>query len=133
MIAILASGLVSLTLTPLMCARLLKERGEGMKKTWMERVIGGIEKRVLGLYGGSLWWFLRHRWISPVIWVICLAGTIWLFMLVPENFPAAGRQQRHFRRVHRAGRIVAKADARVPGSRRRKCCSRIRTSSPTSR
>jgi hydrophobic/amphiphilic exporter-1 (mainly G- bacteria), HAE1 family len=89
-IAILASGLVSLTLTPLMCARLLKERGEGAKKTWMERVIGGIEKRVLGLYGGSLWWFLRHRWISPVIWVVCLAGTIGLFMLVPKTFLPPG-------------------------------------------
>jgi hydrophobic/amphiphilic exporter-1 (mainly G- bacteria), HAE1 family len=89
-IAILASGLVSLTLTPLMCARLLKERGEGTRKTWMERVIGGVEKRILGLYGGSLWWFLRHRWISPVIWVICLVGTIWLFMLVPKSFLPPG-------------------------------------------
>jgi HAE1 family hydrophobic/amphiphilic exporter-1 len=89
-VAILASGLVSLTLTPLMCARLLKERGHGIRQTWMERVIGGIEKRVLSLYGGSLWWFLRHRWISPVIWVICLAGTIWLFMLVPKTFLPPG-------------------------------------------
>src|SRR5881392_193362 len=82
-IAIFASGLVSLTLTPLMCARLLKGRGEGAKKNWVERVIGGIEKRVLRVYGGSLWWFLRHRWVSAVIWVICLAGTIVLFVLVP--------------------------------------------------
>jgi len=89
-IAILASGVVSLTLTPLMCARLLKERGHGIRQTWMERVIGGIERRVLSLYGGSLWWFLRHRWISPVIWVICLAGTIWLFMLVPKTFLPPG-------------------------------------------
>ncbi len=89
-IAIMASGLVSLTLTPLMCARLLKPRGEGMKKTWMERVIGGIEKRVLGVYGGSLWWFLKHRWISLVIWVVCLAGTIFLFMMVPKAFLPPG-------------------------------------------
>lgn len=89
-IAILASGVVSLTLTPLMCARLLKERGHGIRQTWMERVIGGIERRVLSLYGGSLWWFLRHRWISIVIWVICLAGTIWLFMLVPKAFLPPG-------------------------------------------
>jgi hydrophobic/amphiphilic exporter-1 (mainly G- bacteria), HAE1 family len=89
-IAILASGLVSLTLTPLMCARLLKQRGEGSSKTWMERVIGGIEKRVLSTYGGSLWWFLRHRWISPVIWILCLAGTIWLFALVPKAFLPPG-------------------------------------------
>jgi HAE1 family hydrophobic/amphiphilic exporter-1 len=89
-IAILASGLVSLTLTPLMCARLLSHRGEGSSKTWVERVIGGIEHRILGIYGGSLWWFLRHRWISPVIWVICLAGTIWLFVLIPKTFLPPG-------------------------------------------
>ena len=89
-IAILASGLVSLTLTPLMCARMLKGRGEGHRQTWMERVIGGIEKRILSFYGGSLWWFLRHRWISPVIWVICLAGTIGLFMIVPKTFLPPG-------------------------------------------
>src|SRR5213594_2855597 len=89
-ISIFASGLVSLTLTPLMCARLLKERGHGAKKTWMERVIGGIEKRVLALYGASLWWFLRHRWVSPIIWVICLAGTISLFIIVPKAFLPQG-------------------------------------------
>src|SRR5258707_6193080 len=89
-IAIFASGVVSLTLTPLMCARLLKGRGEGTKKTWMERVIGGIEKQVLALYGGSLWWFLKHRWVSPLIWVICLAGTVWLFVLVPKAFLPPG-------------------------------------------
>ena len=89
-IAILASGLVSLTLTPLMCARLLKDRGHGSKQSWMERVIGSIEKRVLAFYGGSLWWFLERRWISPVIWAICLAGTIWLFLLVPKTFLPPG-------------------------------------------
>ncbi|HEX5890351.1 MAG TPA: efflux RND transporter permease subunit, partial [Pyrinomonadaceae bacterium] len=89
-IAILASGLVSLTLTPLMCARMLSGRGEGSKKTWMERVIGGIEKRILYMYGGSLWWFLRHRWLSVVIWVVCLAGTIYLFMIVPKTFLPPG-------------------------------------------
>lgn len=89
-VAILASGVVSLTLTPLMCARLLKERGHGIRQTWMERVIGGVEKRILAIYGGSLWWFLRHRWMSPLIWVICLIGTIWLFMLVPKTFLPPG-------------------------------------------
>src|SRR5438045_6066373 len=37
-IAIVASGVVSLTLTPLMCARMLGGRGKGTKKTWLERV-----------------------------------------------------------------------------------------------
>src|SRR2546421_637338 len=89
-ISIFASGLVSLTLTPLMCARLLKQRGEGLKKNWIERVIGGIEKRVLAMYGASLWWFLRHRWVSPVIWIVCLAGTIVLFTFIPKAFLPPG-------------------------------------------
>jgi hydrophobic/amphiphilic exporter-1 (mainly G- bacteria), HAE1 family len=89
-VSIIASGLVSLTLTPLMCARLLKDRGEGARKTWMERVIGGMEKRVLAAYSRGLWWFLRLRWISALIWVACLAGTIWLFMVIPKAFLPVG-------------------------------------------
>src|SRR5881628_1338700 len=89
-VAILASGLVSLTLTPLMSARLLKDRGHGSKRTWMERVMGGAENRVLSVYGKSLWWFLRHRWISALIWAVCLAGTIGLFIAVPKAFLPPG-------------------------------------------
>ncbi len=89
-VAILASGLVSLTLTPLMCARLLKDRGEGARKTWMERVIGGVERRVLKAYGSSLWWFLRRRWVSATIWAVCMAGTIALLAWIPKAFLPTG-------------------------------------------
>ncbi len=89
-IAIFASGIVSLSLTPLMCARMLSGRGHGERKTWLERVIGGIEHRVLGVYGRSLWFFLHHKWISAVIWIGCLAGTIYLFDIVPKSFLPAG-------------------------------------------
>ncbi len=89
-VAIIASGLVSLTLTPLMCARLLKDRGAGSKRSWMERRIGGVEKRILGGYGRSLSWFLDHRWISALIWVACLAGTVVFFRAVPKAFLPPG-------------------------------------------
>ncbi|MEI8371286.1 MAG: efflux RND transporter permease subunit [Planctomycetota bacterium] len=89
-IAIFSSGLVSLTLTPLMCARLLADRSHSAKRTWMERVIGGVERRVLSIYGRSLTWFLRHRWISVLIWISCLGGTLWLFMIVPKTFLPIG-------------------------------------------
>jgi len=89
-VAIIASGLVSLTLTPLMCARLLKPRGHGIRQNWIERTTGRIEKRVLYVYGRSLWWFLRHRWISAVTWVLCMAGTILLFNIVPKAFLPVG-------------------------------------------
>ena len=89
-ISIFASGIVSLTLTPLMTSRLLGERGKNAKKTWMERVFGGIERRVLDLYGRQLWFFLRQRWISAVIWVVCLVGTGYLFYVVPKAFLPVG-------------------------------------------
>ncbi len=89
-VSIFASGLVSLTLTPLMCARLLKERGHGEKQTWMEKLMGGVEKRVLAGYGSSLTWFLERRWISALIWVVCLAGTGLLFAVVPKAFLPVG-------------------------------------------
>ncbi len=89
-VAILASGLVSLTLTPLMCARMLQDRGRGAARTWMERVMGGVERRVLAAYGASLWWFLRRRWVSALIWTLCLAGTVGLFLVVPRAFLPPG-------------------------------------------
>ena len=88
-VAIFASGLVSLTLTPLMCARSRGAR-RSPQKTWVERVIGGAEKRVLGVYGNSLSWFLKHRWISAVIWIVCLLGTGLLFSEVPKAFLPPG-------------------------------------------
>jgi len=89
-ISIFASGLVSLTLTPLMTSRMLADRGHGAKQTWMERTVGRIEKRVLAFYGRSLDWFLRRRWISAGIWVVCLAGTVVLFIVVPKTFLPPG-------------------------------------------
>ncbi|PYU09860.1 MAG: acriflavine resistance protein B, partial [Acidobacteria bacterium] len=89
-VSIFASGIVSLTLTPLMCSGLLQERGERAKKNWIERVIGGTEKRVLSVYGRSLWFFLRYRWISLAIWVVCLLGTVYFFYTVPKAFLPIG-------------------------------------------
>jgi HAE1 family hydrophobic/amphiphilic exporter-1 len=89
-IAIFASGIVSLSLTPLMCSRMLKARGQGIKKSWLERVIGNVEHRVLGVYGDSLWFFLKHRWVSLVTWIACLAGTFVLFYIVPKAFLPVG-------------------------------------------
>src|SRR6185437_1034223 len=49
-----------------------------------------VEHRVLGVYGKSLWFFLHHRWVSMLIWVICLAGTGYLVYVVPKGFLPIG-------------------------------------------
>jgi hydrophobic/amphiphilic exporter-1 (mainly G- bacteria), HAE1 family len=89
-VAIFASGLVSLTLTPMMCSRMLSLRGKGHKKTLMERMGSAVIDRILEVYGQSLSWFLRYRWISLVIWMITLVGTYWLFVHVPKSFLPIG-------------------------------------------
>ena len=88
-VAIFASGLVSVTLTPMMCSRILGPRGEG-DRTWMERTVGNFFKRITAVYGRSLYFFLHHRWISAVTWVGCFALTVWVFGLLPKTFIPSG-------------------------------------------
>jgi HAE1 family hydrophobic/amphiphilic exporter-1 len=88
-VAIFASGLVSVTLTPMMCSRILGPRGEA-DRTWMERTVGSLFKRITALYGRSLYFFLHHRWISAVTWLGCFALTVWVFGLLPKTFIPSG-------------------------------------------
>src|SRR5213596_3078488 len=77
-VAILASGLVSLTLTPLMCARILGERKAGHKRAWMERHTGDFIKRVIAAYGRLLDKFLDRAWLTVPILLACILG-LWFF------------------------------------------------------
>jgi HAE1 family hydrophobic/amphiphilic exporter-1 len=77
-IAIFASGLVSLTLTPLMCARMLKERGPGHKKTRIEQWMGDQIQRILQSYGRWLDAFLDRAWVTLPILLACVLG-LWFF------------------------------------------------------
>src|SRR5206468_8652447 len=60
----LASGLVSLTLTPLMCARILGERRAGHKRARMEKWTGDFIQRVIGAYSRALDKFLDRAWLT---------------------------------------------------------------------
>src|SRR5438874_3524930 len=77
-VAILASGLVSLTLTPLMCARILGERKAGHKRARMEKWTGDFIKRVIAAYGRALDKFLDRAWLTVPILLGCFFG-LWFF------------------------------------------------------
>jgi hydrophobic/amphiphilic exporter-1 (mainly G- bacteria), HAE1 family len=77
-VAILASGLVSLTLTPLMCARILGERKAGHKRARMEKWTGDFIKTVIAAYGRALDKFLDRAWLTIPIILVCVLG-LWFF------------------------------------------------------
>src|SRR6266700_252158 len=77
-VAILASGLISLTLTPLMCARILGERRAGHKRARMERWTSDFIQRVIAAYGRALDKFLDRAWLTVPILLGCILG-LWFF------------------------------------------------------
>ena len=88
-VAIIASGLVSLTLTPMMCARMLKGIDIN-NRTKLEDWSKKLEGKILNWYGKILTWFLKKRKLSVGIWVTCLLGTGLIFMYLPKSFLPAG-------------------------------------------
>lgn len=88
-IATLASGVVSLSLTPLMCARMLKP-ADAEQPTRVERLAHDLESFILKYYSRALYFFLNFKSISLAIWLICLAGTAFLFIKLPKTFLPEG-------------------------------------------
>ncbi|MBA3544359.1 MAG: efflux RND transporter permease subunit [Chthoniobacterales bacterium] len=89
-VAILASGLVSLTLTPLMCSRILVERKPGHRKTKTERLFGQVFEPILRFYSRSLDWFLDRGWLAAPIVVACALGVWFFFTHLPFTLLPAG-------------------------------------------
>ncbi|WP_278399691.1 MdtB/MuxB family multidrug efflux RND transporter permease subunit [Stutzerimonas kunmingensis] len=78
-VAILISLVVSLTLTPMMCAKLLKpQTAADAKPDWVERLIGG--------YSRWLTWVLRHQTLTLLVAVATLGLTVVLYLAVPKGF-----------------------------------------------
>ena len=84
-VSILVSAVVSLTLTPMMCARLLThvpEEREGRLARASEHLFNVWIER----YSVSLRWVLRHQMLTLLVFVAALAATILLYIVVPKGF-----------------------------------------------
>jgi len=84
-VAILISGFVSLSLTPMLCSRFIRPPGSeqhGRLYTISERFFDGMLK----VYDVSLKWVLRHRPLTMAVSAGLLAATFYLFVIIPKDF-----------------------------------------------
>ncbi|MBU4200628.1 MAG: efflux RND transporter permease subunit [Verrucomicrobia bacterium] len=85
--AVIVSTVVALTLSPMMCARIIKHsRAPNRAQRLITDAIAGLVRQ----YGKALTWTLRHKYVSLIAWVVCIAGTVWLFMILPQSFLPKG-------------------------------------------
>jgi|UniRef100_A0A8J4HBS3 hydrophobe/amphiphile efflux-1 (HAE1) family protein len=81
--AVLVSGVVSLTLTPMMCSRFLRhETRHGMFYNAMERVFDAM----VGFYARTLDIALRYRFIMLLSFLATVAFTVYLYIVIPKGF-----------------------------------------------
>jgi HAE1 family hydrophobic/amphiphilic exporter-1 len=90
--AILISGVVSVTLTPMLCSRIIRrghDSGHAATSGKQNRFLARSEEifnRIQNVYGQSLRWSLQHRKFIMVLFVLSLAATFYLFPLVKQDF-----------------------------------------------
>ncbi len=84
-VTILLSAAISLTLTPMMCALLLRPHGESHHGRFYN-ASENIFNKTIAFYGRTLQFVLRHQRITLLVTVGTLVATIWLYMIVPKGF-----------------------------------------------
>ena len=84
-VAILISGVVSITLTPMLCSRFLRPPAEHAR-SWFYRVTERFFDSLLHVYDRSLRWVLRHRLLTMATFVIVLAATVLMMAVIPKGF-----------------------------------------------
>lgn len=85
-LAILISGVLSLTLTPMLCALFLKSDSEHSGDNTVTRASERAYNFILKLYGKSLDWVLENQLFMLFVAAVTLAGTIWLYTVIPKGF-----------------------------------------------
>jgi len=84
-VTILISAIISLTLTPMMCALLLRQRDQarhGRFYNWSESAFN----KTIAFYGRTVKFVLKHQTATLLVTIATLVGTIWLYIIVPKGF-----------------------------------------------
>ena len=84
-VAILISAVVSLTLTPMMCSKLLRRTPEA-EQGWFYRKSGAVFEAVIARYGVMLNWVLDRQGATLIVAVGTLVLTVLLYIYVPKGF-----------------------------------------------
>jgi multidrug efflux pump len=84
-VTIIISAVVSLTLTPMLCAKLLRHHEKG-KEGRLYRASEAVFEKVISFYGTTLEFVLRFRAITLLVAVATLGLTIYLYMVIPKGF-----------------------------------------------
>jgi multidrug efflux pump len=84
-VTIVISAVVSLTLTPMMCARILKHHPKAEQGRWYRASERAFE-RLIAFYGRTLRYVLRFQGITLLVAVATLAVTIFLYIIIPKGF-----------------------------------------------
>jgi multidrug efflux pump len=85
-ITILISAVVSLTLVPMLCAKLLRHRTELHESGAVARKAEEYYNRLVAEYDRALCWVLQHQPLTMLVAVITLAATILLYIFIPKGF-----------------------------------------------
>jgi multidrug efflux pump len=85
-VAIVISGLISLTVTPMICAHFMGRTPKAGRDSRFARSIDRLYQRSLAGYMRSLDWALDHRWLMLLSFVLTIVLTIFLYMKVPKAF-----------------------------------------------
>jgi HAE1 family hydrophobic/amphiphilic exporter-1 len=84
--AILISGFVSLTLTPMLCARVLRHHRDGEKQNIVLRMFEAAFNRAIRAYEWSLDRVLKYKAVTLAVTFATLAGTVYLYIAIPKGF-----------------------------------------------
>ena len=84
-VTILISAVVSLTLTPMLCAKLLKHTDPSRQGRFY-KVSERMFERTIAFYGRTLDWVLLHRSLTMAVAIGTLAFTLFLYVIIPKGF-----------------------------------------------